>query len=72
MLKDGQMVEKGSYNELVAKQGDFANFVQRHQNEDAEEDTESGKRVREEMRMGEKVEDIHTYIHRCIFFNSRL
>ncbi|XP_042871644.1 ATP-binding cassette sub-family C member 3-like [Penaeus japonicus] len=41
VLKDGQMVEKGSYNELVAKQGDFANFVQRHQNEDAEEDTES-------------------------------
>lgn len=53
VLKDGQMVEKGSYNELVAKQGDFANFVQRHQNEDAEEDTESGKRVREEMGMGE-------------------
>ncbi|XP_047482005.1 multidrug resistance-associated protein 1-like [Penaeus chinensis] len=40
VIKDGQLLEKGTYNSLIAKQGDFANYVLRHQTENAEEKSE--------------------------------
>ncbi|XP_037803863.1 canalicular multispecific organic anion transporter 2-like [Penaeus monodon] len=40
VIKDGQMLEKGTYTNLIAKQGDFASYVLRHQTESAEEKSE--------------------------------
>lgn len=37
------MLEKGTYTNLIAKQGDFASYVLRHQTESAEEKSEKGK-----------------------------
>lgn len=50
VIKDGQMLEKGTYTNLVAKQGDFASYVLRHQNENAEDKSEKGRRVTEKVQ----------------------
>lgn len=41
VLKDGEISEIGSYQELLDKKGDFSDFLMQHMN-DAEEETEEG------------------------------
>ena len=44
VLKDGQISEQGSYEELISHQGPFANFVAIYLKEtDEDEDQEAGK-----------------------------
>lgn len=43
-MRDGRVVERGSYPDLVAKQGDFANFVLQHINDANDEEGEEGER----------------------------
>lgn len=42
VLKDGEVSEIGSYQELLDKKGDFSDFLMQHMN-DAEDETEEGK-----------------------------
>ncbi|XP_069971116.1 ATP-binding cassette sub-family C member 3 [Penaeus vannamei] len=47
VMRDGRVVERGSYPDLVAKQGDFANFVLQHINDANDEE---GEEELEELR----------------------
>lgn len=42
VMEGGRVVEKGSYADLVAKQGDFANYVLQHINDTTDKDAEEG------------------------------
>ncbi|XP_037804336.1 multidrug resistance-associated protein 1-like [Penaeus monodon] len=53
VMRDGRVVERGSYPELVAKQGDFANFVLQHINDANDEE---GEEELEELR--EQLEEV--------------
>lgn len=39
-MNNGQISEQGTYAELVAQKGDFANFLLEHMNEGDDEDIE--------------------------------
>ena len=41
VLKDGEISEYGGYQDLLAKRGDFSDFVLNYLKEDHEEDVES-------------------------------
>ncbi|XP_069971268.1 multidrug resistance-associated protein 1 [Penaeus vannamei] len=65
VIKDGQMLEKGTYTNLVAKQGDFASYVLRHQNENAEDKSEKDlklSRANSFLRQ-ESSESSKSYVH---------
>ncbi|XP_047481887.1 multidrug resistance-associated protein 1-like isoform X2 [Penaeus chinensis] len=50
VMRDGRVVERGSYPDLVAKQGDFANFVLQHISEaNDEEEKEELEELREQL-----------------------
>ncbi|XP_063601958.1 ATP-binding cassette sub-family C member 3-like [Penaeus indicus] len=53
VMMDGRVVEKGSYLDLVAKQGDFANFVLQHI---SDANDEEGEEELEELR--EQLEEV--------------
>lgn len=43
VMEGGRVVEKGSYAELVAKQGDFANFVLQRIKDTTDKEADKGK-----------------------------
>lgn len=63
-MRDGRVVERGSYPDLVAKQGDFANFVLQHINDANDEEGEEGERGEKHKELGEKKEDFFSVTKR--------
>lgn len=42
VVKDGRLVERGSYTSLLASEGNFAKFVVQHMKELSEEEADEG------------------------------
>ena len=49
VLKDGKVSEQGSYQELVERKGEFANFLLEYMNEMGEEDEEQLEEIKHQL-----------------------
>ncbi|XP_065338923.1 multidrug resistance-associated protein 1 isoform X7 [Cloeon dipterum] len=64
VLKDGEISERGTYNELIAKKGAFADFLLQHLQEKSEDDGEDLEDVKHQLEMALGSENVQRQLSR--------